>query len=93
MPYAPNLLMVECETLKERPMSAKASPLARRANASAAWCAVSLGFRPNLTPRACARTRPSQPERFGVPSLQSHGPYNNSAHLEPFSLFSVAPRY
>ena len=47
------------------------------------------GFRGSI--RACGEASPRT--RQNAPSLQSHGPYNNSAHLEPFSLFSVSPRH
>jgi hypothetical protein len=51
--------MVEWLTPYVRPISVKASPVDLRAMASAIWNWLSLGFRPNLTPLACARLRPS----------------------------------
>jgi hypothetical protein len=52
-------LIVLWLTAKLLAIAVQASPAARRASASARWCAVSAGFRPNLTPRALARSRPS----------------------------------
>jgi len=41
-------------TLKLLATAAKVSPAVRRWSASARWCAVSFGLRPNLTPFAKA---------------------------------------
>jgi hypothetical protein len=41
-----NRLIVECETLYDRPISIKDSPASRRATASWRWWCVSFGLRP-----------------------------------------------
>jgi hypothetical protein len=51
-------------------MSTKASPAALLANASCRSCGVSKGLRPNRTPRACARLRPS-PVRARIKCLSN----------------------
>src|SRR5262249_1003247 len=73
------------------PISANASPVLRRAIASAIWNAESLGFLPNLTLRACARFRPSSVRaRINSPSNSARPPSRVSIN-RPWAVVVSAP--
>ena len=62
--YCCNLPIVVGSTPNVRATSTSVSPLARRSIASCRWCCVIFRGRPNRTPRACARFRPSSVRAF-----------------------------